>query len=225
MRAAGVLYIAASVGFLVVFGWLASAFGYPDVLDRSAAEVLPALLSLGDSGRLVWIAYALLPLLLIPAAAGAIEHFRGTDGLLARGARLGMTLQVVAALTMMLGLARWSTANWALAEAWVTADASQRVVLAAVFDAFNAYLGNAIGEFVGELALYGSFLAFAGALWARGARRMAIFGAVTGVAGLIGMFRNLTDVVQPAADVTNLLLPLFLIAFGVLLIRRGGKAE
>jgi hypothetical protein len=89
-----------------------------------------------------------------------------------------------------------------------------------VFDALNAYLGNAIGEFVGELALYASFAAFAVALWRIGGRKMAVLGAVTAVFGLTGMFRNITPAVQLAADVTNLLLPFFLIAFGVAVMRR-----
>jgi len=39
------------------------------------------------------------------------------------------------------------------------------------------------------------------------------------VAGLIGMFRNVTDVVAPIAAVNNYLLPLFMIVLGVVLIR------
>ena len=64
-RLAGATYVAASVGFLIVFSWLASHFGYPDVLDLPAADVLPRLLSLGGAGRAVWAVYAVLPLMLI----------------------------------------------------------------------------------------------------------------------------------------------------------------
>ncbi len=220
-RLGGATYIAASVGFLLVFSWLAARFGYPDVLDRPAAEVLPQLLALGATGRAVWIVYAILPLTLIAAAVGAAEALGHQDGRNASALKLGVLLQVVAALAMTLGLARWSTAQWALAEAWPLADGAQRQLLATVFDALNSYLGNAIGEFVGELALYGSFAAFALALWRVGGRKMAVLGGVTAVLGLLGMFRNITPVVQPAADVTNVLLPGFLIAFGVAVMRRG----
>jgi hypothetical protein len=133
--------------------------------------------------------------------------------------RLGLILQVCAAFCMTLGLARWSTAQWALATAWPGADAAQRVNLTATFDALNLFLGNGIGEFVGELALYSSFAAFSLALHRHGVRWLSLFGAVTAVFGLIGMFRNITPVVQPASDVTNLLLPLYLIAFGAALVR------
>lgn len=110
-RLGGATYIAASVGFLVVFSWLAARFGYPDVLDQPAAEVLPKLLALGGSGRAVWIIYALLPLTLIGASVGAADALRHPDGRNATALRLGVLLQVVAAIAMTLGLARWSTAQ------------------------------------------------------------------------------------------------------------------
>ncbi len=222
-RLAGVTYVAASLGFLVVFAWLASHFGYPDVLELSAAEVLPRLLALGNTGRAVWAVYAVLPLMLIPAAAGAVGALRHADGRTDSSVRLGLMLQGVAALCMTLGLARWSTAQWALANSWQGADEAQRVGLAATFDILNAFLGNGIGEFVGELMLYGSFMAFAIALYHTGSKKIAALGVVTALAGWIGMFRNITSSVQLAADVTNALLPLFLIAFGIHLLR--GKAS
>ncbi len=226
-RLGGLAYIAASVGFLVVFSWLAAHFGYPDVLDHPAGDVLPRLLALGSTGRAVWAVYAVLPLMLIPAAVGAGDALARADARNASAIRLGVLLQVIAALAMTLGLARWSTAQWSLAQGWSHADAAQRLMLSTVFDALNSYLGNAIGEFVGELALYGSFAAFAVAMWQVGARRMALFGAITAVAGWIGMFRNITTAVQSAADATNVLLPAFLIALGVTLVRgqRGPRAS
>jgi len=218
-RLAGAMYIGASVGFLLVFSWLAANFGYPDVLDGEAKDVLPALRALGNHGRAVWAIYAILPLALLPAAAGAADALRTDDLRNEAVVRLGLLLQGVAALCMTLGLARWSTAQWTLANAWPHANEAQRAAMAITFDALNAYLGNGIGEFVGEFALYGSFAAFAIALYRLEVRLLAAFAGVTAIAGWIGMFRNVTPMVQPAADVTNVLLPLFLIAFGVALIR------
>jgi hypothetical protein len=218
-RLAGATYVTASVGFLIVFSWLASHFGYPDVLDLPAADVLPRLLSLGGAGRAVWAVYAVLPLMLIPAAAGAVAGLKRADGRSDTAVSIGVMLQVFAALCMTLGLARWSTAQWSLATSWQLADAAQRIGLAATFDVLNVFLGNGIGEFVGELTLYGSFMAFAIALHRNGAKKVAALGTVTALAGWIGMFRNVTPSVQLAADVTNVLLPLFLIVFGISLFR------
>ncbi|MCU0624155.1 MAG: DUF4386 family protein [Gemmatimonadaceae bacterium] len=227
-RPAGALYLVASGGFLAVFGWLAARFGYPDVLDRPAAEVLPALLGLGATGRAVWAVYAVLPLLLVPAALAA-EAALGH--LAPRRLRAATTLQVIAAVAMLLGLARWPSVQWRLAEAWPAADAATRVLLAAAFDAANTYLGNWIGEFVGEVSLYGAFV-----LLGSGLRRVrpgagvppwgtwvGWLGLVAGVIGEVAAFRNVTPLVAPAAEAANVLLPGFLIAFGALLLAGGGR--
>lgn len=166
----------------------------------------------------------MLPLALIPASIAAAHALRLPDGRNALALKMADGLQAVAAICMMLGLARWSTAQWALATAWTDADATARIGLAASFDALNAMFGNGIGEFVGELTLYGSFLAFAVALDARGQRRIAMLAALTALCGWIGMFRNITSSTQWAADVGNVLLPLFLITFGMVLLREPRRA-
>ncbi len=75
-RAGGLALAAAAVLFVAVFSYLAAAFGYPDVLDGRAADVLPRLLALGDPGRAAWAGYAVLPLLLAPAGVGARTALR-----------------------------------------------------------------------------------------------------------------------------------------------------
>jgi hypothetical protein len=54
---------------------------------------------------------------------------------------------------------------------------------------------------------------------ARFPRWVGYLGVLTAVAGGIGMFRNVTSVVDPVAGVNNYLLPLWMIIFGVALIR------
>jgi hypothetical protein len=127
----------------------------------------------------------------------------------------------VAALAMMLGLMRWPTIHWRLAELYATADVSQRAVLGALFDGFNTYLGNYIGEFLGELAFSLFFLLTAWALLRTRAvaRGVGLLGLTAGAAGLVGMFRNVTPVVAPVAAVNNYLLPAWMIVFGVVLAR------
>ncbi len=222
-RVSGALYIAASLGFLIVFSWLATSFGYPDVLDGKASDVLPALRTLGDDGRAVWAVYAVLPLLLIPAAVAG-EAVIGVAAPVRM--RFATLLQLLAAIAMTLGLARWPSVQWVLAEAWSGAAESERALLAVAFDAANLYLGNWIGEFVGELALYGAFLAIGTSirvatwdgLFPTWARWIGGLGVVAGAVGLLAAFRNVTAVVALAADAANALLPLFLIAYGVLLV-------
>jgi len=218
VRAGGLSLIAGAVAFMAVFAFLAARFNYPEVLDGRAADVLPALLATGDAGRTVWAIYALLPLIWIPAAAGAFHALRrSSEGRM----RVAMLFAVISSLSMTLGLMRWPSFHWALARAW-TADLATHPALEAVFNAANVYLGNYIGEFLGELTMSLFFLLTATAMLERGSgfsRWIGWLGAITATAGLIGMFRNVTAAVAAVAEVNNYLLPLWMIVFGVSLIR------
>ena len=210
--------IAAAVGFIAVFGYLAARFDYPAVLDGDAAVVLPRLLALGESGRAVWAVYAFLPLLLIPAAVGA----RAALGEVAPNAmRAALVFATIAAVSMLLGLARWPSVHWELARAYATATADAREALDAVFLGLNVYLGNYLGEFVGELALNTFFVIVGFAAFRSTAtnRWFGVGGMAVGAIGWGAAFRNVTSAVAPIAAANNYLLPLWLIVFGIVLIR------
>jgi hypothetical protein len=217
VRLAGWSLILAAIGFMVVFSWLAARFGYPDVLDGKAGDVLPALLSLGTPGRAVWVLYALIPLLLVPASVGAAAAWREAAP---NAMRATVILGVVTAISMLLGLARWPTIHWELATAYATAGADARVAMDAVFRGLNLYLGNFIGEFLGEIGLSGFFILTGFAMLKSGAAKwLGIAGYVVGVAGLIAALRNVTTLVAPVAELNNYLLPVWLITLGVVLVR------
>ena len=222
IRAGGVALIAGAAAFLGVFTFLAARFDYPAILEGSAAEVLPKLLATGAEGRLVWAVYGFLPIIWIPAGVATFHALRTVrEG----STRTGMLFAHVAALSMMLGLLRWPSFHWMLAEAYVRAGAPERTVLAALFTGLNSYLGNYIGEFLGELSVSLFFLLSALAMLEQDAgfpRWMGYLGVTTAGAGLVGMFRNVTDVVAPVASLNNYLLPLWMIVFGVGLLRYGG---
>jgi uncharacterized protein DUF4386 len=219
VRAGGVALIGGAVAFLVVFSFLAARFNYPDVLDGAAADVLPKLLATGASGRAVWALYAFLPLIWIPAGVAAFHALRPVhEGSM----RTAMLFAVVAAISMMLGLLRWPSIHWTLAQAYQNAGAAERNVIATVFAGLNSYLGNYIGEFLGELSFSLFFLLSALAMLVPNSgfpRWMAYLGLLTAVAGLVGMFRNVGPSVDPVAGVNNYLLPLWMIVFGVGLLR------
>lgn len=48
---------------------------------------------------------------------------------------------------------------------------------------------------------------------------VALLGLLTGVSGLVGMLRNLTPTVSVVAGVNNYLLPLWMVGFGIVLLR------
>jgi hypothetical protein len=227
VRAGGLALIGGALAFLAVFSFLAARFDYPDVLDGAAVEVLPKLLATGNTGRAVWALYAFLPLIWIPAGVAA---FHALGPVREGGMRTAMLFAVVAAISMMLGLLRWPSIHWALAQAYELGGAPERAVISAVFTGLNSYLGNYIGEFLGELSFSLFFLLSALAMLVSGSgfpRWMAYLGLLTAVAGLVGMFRNVSDVVDSIAAVNNYLLPSWMIVFGVGLLRfeRAGQAR
>jgi uncharacterized protein DUF4386 len=215
--AGGIALVAGALAFLGVFSYLAARFHYPEVLDGSAQDVLPALLATEAAGRAAWALYGVLPLVFIPAGIAAFEALRERA---AGPMRVGALFAFLAAVSMVLGLMRWPSVHWELARAWDAADEGQRVVLAAVFDGLNRYLGNFIGEFLGELG-FGLFFVLSGVgllRHRRAPRWLAWWGIATGVLGLVGMWRNVTPAVDAVAAANNYLLPAWMIGFGVWLV-------
>jgi len=212
----GASLIIGALAFVLVFSYLAANFDYPDVLDGSAAQVLPRLRDGGPVMRAVWAIYAFLPLLLLPGAVGA--YFACPSS------RPRMTLALIVAslgaLAMCLGLMRWPSIHWALAEAYSQADAGANRSLDAVFSGLNLYLGNYIGEFLGETMLAAFFL-----LTGLSMIDEAPFPKWLGWSGVLfsflffaGAFRNVASAVQIIADINNGLLPLWMIVLGAALI-------
>lgn len=218
VRVGGLALIVGAIAFMAVFSFLAARFDYPAILDGPASTVLPRLLATGSSGRAAWALYAFLPLIWLPAGVGAYCALRRSHP----GAMLlALQCAVLAAIAMMLGLMRWPTIHWHLAELQASGTPEQQQVIATVFEGLNTYLGNYIGEFLGELSFSMFFLLSSWALLRSGTapKWLAIVGLMVAVAGFIGMFRNVTGAVNAVAAVNNYLLPLWMIVFGVVLLR------
>jgi hypothetical protein len=223
VRGGGIALIFGAIAFMAVFSFLAARFDYPAILAGPANVVLPRLVATGNAGRAAWALYAFLPLIWLPAGVGAycaLRHSRPGAMLLA------LQCAVLAAIAMMLGLMRWPSIHWHLAQLQATATPEQQQVIAATFDGLNTYLGNYIGEFLGELSFNMFFLLSSWTLLqSRAAPRwVAGVGLVVAAAGFVGMFRNVTLVVSSVAAVNNYLLPLWMIVFGVVLLRHHAPA-
>jgi hypothetical protein len=211
--------IAATLLFSAVFVYLARAFGYPDVLDLPASQVLPRLLALGTTGRAVWVLYGLIPLLLVPTAIGVHAAARRAAPLAAQAA---LILALASAVCMMAGLLRWPSLHWQLALAYEGASPAAREAIAAVFAASNSYLGNVIGEFLGELFLNLFFVCAAYALYRAGhaGRWLLVVGSAASLLGSVAMLRNAMPLVEPVGALNNAALPLWMLVLGVALVRQ-----
>lgn len=218
LRVAGALVTLGALGFVLVFSVLAASFGYPDVLDRPAAAVLPALIGGGASLKAWWILYAILPLFITTAALLAHRHLLapgpsvGADpGVRSPWAPIVTATGVGAGLAMAVGLVRWSTLQWSLGESWL-AEPSARAAIEAASDAANRMLGNGFGEVVGETLL---------GAWLVGVARLAhvkvvrVLSVVVGVAMIVGAWRFAVPAFEAVTEVTNLALPVGLIALGL----------
>jgi len=178
----GVLLIAVPVLFNLAFAGLAARFDYPDILRRPTAEVLRRFAAGGTSLLLLWWALALSAVLLAPLAvlvAGALGDAGGTV------LSLGVVTGVVAAAVQFLGLVRWPFLVPYLAREATGPDASPARLEAVdvVFQAFNRYLGVAVGEHLGYL-LTGAWSVLTGVAMLQGDAVPAWLGVAGIVVGL-----------------------------------------
>ena len=112
--AGGISFIVGALAFVLVFSYLAANFDYPNILEGSATAVLPRLRDGGSAMRSVWAIYAFLPLLLVPGAVGAYFACPSSRGRMT----LALVVASLGALAMCLGLMRWPSIHWALAESY-----------------------------------------------------------------------------------------------------------
>jgi hypothetical protein len=167
----GLLLIALPIAFNVAFGLLAARFDYPDVLRKPSRDVLAAFRAGGSSLVLLWWAFALTALALAPAAVLLSRSLGDADPTLLA---LATVTGVLASLVQALGLIRWPFLVPYLARQ----PDSEAVDL--VFQAFNRFLGVAVGEHLGYL-LTGAWTTLAGAALTQTAAAPSWLG----VAGLV----------------------------------------
>lgn len=218
IKIGGIFSLFGGLAFVGVFTYLAIHFNYPDILDGNAYHVLPKIIEGGNQMRIVWAIYALLPLMLIPAALGSYAYLKSRNNSLAIGGLVFATISVIA---NMLGLMRWPSIHWTLAQSFATSSVEQQVTINTIFQGLNVYLGNYIGEFLGELTMNSWFLTIGLVLISINTKLkyFGYFAILVAVLGFIGGFRNITSMVNIAAEINNYLLPTFLIILGVVLIR------
>jgi hypothetical protein len=149
---AGLLLIAVPLAFNVVFARLAATFDYPDILRRPTAEVLARFRAGGTPLVLTWWAFALTAVLLAPLVVLFAAAVPDADPTLLS---VATTVGVLAAAVQFLGLIRWPFLVPYLAQA------GDSEAVDVVFQAFNRYLGVAVGEHLGYL-LTGAWTTLAG---------------------------------------------------------------
>ena len=144
----GLLLIALPIAFNAAFGMLAARFDYPDVLRKPTDEVLAAFRAGGSSLVLLWWSFALTALALAPAVVLLSSAISDVDGTLLAVATV---TGVLASLVQVLGLIRWPflVPHLARVAAEPGVSEARHEAVDIVFQAFNRYLGVAVGEHLG----------------------------------------------------------------------------
>jgi Domain of unknown function (DUF4386) len=200
------LLIVAAAGANVAFTALGSIFNYPDVLDEPPAKVLVEFHSKQGAVSAWFTVLALSAALLAPIAIG-VGRMSAKPAM-----RIAVFVGIAAAVVQVIGLLRWP-----LLVPGYAADGN-----ADAFRTASDILGTAIGETLGYLLTATWTLLVVVAL-GRGfaGRWFSVLGAVAAALVFTGVFSPL-DV--PVVDTANffgyVLWSLWLIAFGVVILRR-----
>jgi hypothetical protein len=157
---AGLLLIVVPLAFNGAFALLAGRFDYPDILRRPTAEVLAKFRAGGTPLVLTWWAFALTAVLMVPLVVLLSRAIGDADPALLA---VATTVGVLAALVQFLGLVRWPflVPYLARVDAEPGASDARREAVDVVFQAFNRYLGVAVGEHLGY-SLTGAWTTLAG---------------------------------------------------------------
>jgi hypothetical protein len=147
---AGLLLIVVAIAFNAAFAVLAARFDYPDILREPTAEVLAKFRAGGTSLVLLWWAFALTAVLMVPLVVLLSSAINDADPTLIV---LATTVGVLAAVVQFLGLIRWPFLVPYLARTAADPETSpaQHEAIDVVFQSFNRYLGVAVGEHLGYL--------------------------------------------------------------------------
>jgi hypothetical protein len=147
---AGLLLIVVPIAFNAAFALLATRFDYPDILREPTADILAKFSAGGTSLVLLWWAFALTAVVMVPLVVLLSTAIGDADPALIA---VATTVGVLAALVQFVGLIRWPFLVPYLARTAADPDTSpaQRETVDIVFQSFNRYLGVAVGEHLGYL--------------------------------------------------------------------------
>lgn len=143
-----VLLIALPILFNAAFALLAAAFDYPDILRRPTSEVLARFRAGGSRLVLLWWAFAMTAVLFVPLAVMLPAALAGASDVVLL---LSTVTGVLAGAVQFLGLIRWPflVPYLARVDAGTGSSAARHEAVDLVFQAFNRYLGVAVGEHLG----------------------------------------------------------------------------
>ena len=156
----------------------------PDVLRLPAGEILTRFLAGGPGLVFTWYGFAVSCL---PFFAGVVllpSSFPEQRTLM----RLSTVLGTVAGIVQVVGLLRWVFVVPYLARLYATtATADGRLAIEVAFSSLHQFAGVSLGEHTGQLFTAAWMVTLSFVLWQTHRRKLAVLGASTAVAWLIGL--------------------------------------
>jgi hypothetical protein len=219
---AGVVLIAVPILFHAGFTLLARRFDYPDVLRRPSHEVLERFRAGGTGLILIWWLFALSAVLFTVLAVLLGIAVDDADRTVVV---LGAVIGVLASLVQFLGLIRWPFLVPYLAT--VAGDAGPNSprgeAVDVIFQAFNRYLGVAVGEHLGY-AFTGIWSILAGVALIDSSVApdwLGVVGVVIGPLFLLWSLEIVGRVEQSGWKVASVLTPVTYVAWSIWLLAVG----
>lgn len=213
----GIALILFAVLSVILFIELTINFNYPQVLKLPAYNIIYELAESAPSTQVLWLAYALVPILLIPSAI-AFNQLLGRN--LKNIMNLATVFAVLGVFCMVLGLLRWPSLNYYLASFYKTADSTYKNLIELVYYSFNIYAGKFIGEVLAETFINLWFI-FIGISFFKGETKNTAIGVlciVVALLGSIGIYNTATIRMPVFYPVTSFLIPLWSFVLGIVLI-------
>ena len=220
----GLSLIGLPIAFNVLFAMLAARFDYPDILRRPTDEVFAKFRDGGTSLLMLWWLFALTAVALVPLVVLVSSQLAGAGWILLTTTTV---VGVLAGLVQFLGIIRWPLLVPYLARTGLDGDPAERAAARVTFQAFNRYLGVAVGEHLGYLftGIWTLLVGFAAWDTSVLAPWLAIIGIVVGavlaICSLEFIGPNEENGWKLAAQLTPIayvVWSLWLVAFGVALL-------
>lgn len=146
----GLLLLVLPLAYNAAFALLGRAFDYPSILRRPNREILERFAAGGTRLVLLWWAFAMTAVLLVPVVVLLSATLGDANGTVLS---VATAVGLIAALVQFLGLIRWAFVVPYLART-ATDPATSPAAKDAIdvtFQTLNRYLGVAVGEHLGYL--------------------------------------------------------------------------
>lgn len=214
-KTTALLLIAAAVLTNAAFTVLGSVFNYPDILKEPTDEILAGFREHQGAVTFWFAVMAVSAALFAPIAIGVGRLSRH------RAMRVAVPVGVAAAVVQVIGLSRWPLLVPGFAADAASADPATAAAARDAFETAHRVLGNLIGENFGYLFTAAWTLLVLVALnRVLAGRWFTALGAVSAVLILAGVLSPLDlPLVDTANFIGYVLWSLWLIAFGILLLR------